>query len=267
MSVRVISAVFAASQHSGTDLVMLLALADVSDDDDRSYPAVATLARKCRIQPRNANYVIKALQASGELRVLQNEGPRGTNLYRIMLAQLGIAKPLQGTAALQCFAPLQCSAPPPATQCAKPLQHSADEPSLNRQEPSVTPTPSSSVAPTRKAPLIPSCPYDTILALYNEVLPTMPAARTKTESREKAMAKRWKWIFTDPKTDGTRRATTESDALAWMRSYFERAQKNDFLMGRTSRSAEHTNWRCDLDFLLSDKGLVQVIEKTVESTA
>jgi hypothetical protein len=52
-----------------------------------------------------------------------------------------------------------------------------------------------------------------------------------------------------------------------MRSYFERAQKNDFLMGRTPRSAEHTNWRCDLDFLLSDKGLVQVIEKTVESTA
>jgi hypothetical protein len=131
----------------------------------------------------------------------------------------------------------------------------------------LTPTASSSVAPTPKAPPIPSCPYDKILAIYNEVLSALPAAKTKAESRKKTMDKRWKWIFTDLKTDGTHRATTESDALAWMRSYFERAQKNDFLMGRTSRSAEHTNWRCDLDFLLSDKGLVHVIEKTVESTA
>jgi len=246
---------------------MLVALADFSDDDGRSYPAVATLARKCRMKTRNVNYLLKSLQDSGELVVSKNEGPRGPNVYRIGFDRLGMGKPLQRTAPLQCLASLQCSAPTPATHCAKPLQHSADEPSLNRQEPSVTSTPSSSVAPTPEAPPITSCPYDTILALYNEVLPTMTAARTKAESRKKAMAKRWKWIFTDPKTDGTHRATTESDALAWMRSYFERAQKNDFLMGRTSRSAEHTNWRCDLDFLLSDKGLVQVIEKTVESTA
>ena len=129
MSVRCISQVLDKSIHGGTELLMLLVLADYSDDDGNSYPAVASLARKCRMKTRNANYILKALQESGELRVLKNEGPRGTNRYRIMQASLGI-KPLQRTA------PLQHSAPNPAMECAKPLHCIADEPSLNRQEPS-----------------------------------------------------------------------------------------------------------------------------------
>ena len=140
MSVRCITQVWDKSAHTGTDLLMLLALADYSDDDGNSYPAVASLARKCRMKSRNANYVIKALQDSGELKVLKNEGPRGTNRYRIMLAQLGASKALQRVAPLQAIAPLQRIAPTPATQCAKPLQPIADEPSLNRQEPSTSKT-------------------------------------------------------------------------------------------------------------------------------
>ena len=134
MSVRCITHVLDKSVHAGTDLLMLIVLADYSDDEGNSYPAVASLARKCRMKPRNANYILKSLQESGELRVLKNEGPKGTNRYRIMLASLG-AKPLQPIAPLQRTAPLQHSAPTPATQCAKPLQPIADEPSLNRQEP------------------------------------------------------------------------------------------------------------------------------------
>jgi hypothetical protein len=140
MSVRCITQVWDKSAHSGTDLLMLLALADYSDDEGNSYPAVASLARKCRMKTRNANYVIKALQVSGELRVLQNEGPRGTNRYRIMLAQLGAVKPLQRVAPLQSLAPLQHSAPTPAMHGCLPLQPIADEPSLNRQEPSPSKT-------------------------------------------------------------------------------------------------------------------------------
>jgi len=136
MSVRSITQVFDKSIHAGTELLMLIVLADYSDDEGNSYPAVASLARKCRMKPRNANYILKSLQESGELRVLKNEGPKGTNRYRIMLSALG-TKPLQPIAPLQRTAPLQHSAPTPATQCAKPLQPIADEPSLNRQEPSV----------------------------------------------------------------------------------------------------------------------------------
>ena len=74
MSVRCITQVLDGSRHAGTDLLMLIVLADFADDEGNSYPAVATLARKCRMSSRNANYILRDLQESGELRVLKNEG-------------------------------------------------------------------------------------------------------------------------------------------------------------------------------------------------
>ena len=136
MSIAVMTTVWAGSRHSGSELLMLLALADFSDDGGNSYPAVATLARKCRMKPRNANYVLAALQASGELQVRPNGGHGGTNRYRIVLKALQAGAGVQPSAGVQGDAGLQPSAPTPATECAKPLQRSADKPSLNRQEPS-----------------------------------------------------------------------------------------------------------------------------------
>lgn len=83
--------VWAESQHAGTELLMLLAIADFADDDGNAYPAVGTLATKCRMSARNANYLLLALQASGELQVLKGQGPYGTNRYRIVLE--GVQQP------------------------------------------------------------------------------------------------------------------------------------------------------------------------------
>lgn len=51
MSIRTMARVWDQSQHSGSELLMLLALADFADDDGNSYPAVPTLAAKCRMTP------------------------------------------------------------------------------------------------------------------------------------------------------------------------------------------------------------------------
>lgn len=120
--------VWRGSQHAGTELLMLLALADHSDDDGYSYPSVSKLAKKCRMQPRNANYILKALQKGGELQVQPNKGPNGTNRYRIVLSAL------QGAAGVQSTAGVQPIAPTPAMECANPLQRTADKPSMNHQE-------------------------------------------------------------------------------------------------------------------------------------
>ncbi len=130
MSVRSITRVWERSRQSGSELLMLLAIADFADDDGQAYPAVSTLATKCRMQLRNAQYVLGALKASGELEIRPNEGPRGTNLYRITLPE-GV----QPVAPLQSIAPMQPSSRGGATQCAKGVQPIAPEPSLNRQEP------------------------------------------------------------------------------------------------------------------------------------
>lgn len=111
----------------------------------------------------------------------------------------------------------------------------------------------------------PNCPTEKIIEIYHEVLPELPAVRLKTESRVRATKKFWQWVLTSTKPGGERRAQSLDDGLAWLRDYFLRARDNDFLMGRQSRAGPHENWQCDFDFLLTEKGLKQVIEKTRET--
>lgn len=133
-------------------------------------------------------------------------------------------------------------------------------------------TPSVSHPPAKagrgKTPSVP-CPYDAIVDAYHEVLPSLPRVLLRDgktwAARQKAMREMWGWVLSSRKSDGARRAETADDALAWLRGYFSRALENDFLMGRTHRSEEHKNWRCDLDFLLTERGIKQVVERTLEA--
>jgi hypothetical protein len=112
---------------------------------------------------------------------------------------------------------------------------------------------------------LPPCKPQAMVDLYHEVLPELPAVRLMNDQRRKALSKLWRWVLTSAKSDGTRRAYDADQALTWLREYFTRASENDFLMGRTGRNGEHANWQCDLDFLLTDKGMKHVIEKTKET--
>lgn len=118
------------SRHAGTELLVLLAVADFADDDGNAYPAVPTLARKCRMTPRNANLILANLKKSGELVVKQNEGPKGTNRYLIRLST-----PEAGFTPEEFFTLKRTSATPEAG-FPKPLKRTSDEPSVNHQEPS-----------------------------------------------------------------------------------------------------------------------------------
>lgn len=144
------------SGHSGSELLMLLAIADFADDDGNAYPAVPTLAAKCRMTPRNANLILAALRASGELDIRTNEGPRGTNRYRIVMRGAGgmkPASPLKKASPLKSISPThpedhftpeaECTLKPasdtPEAGFLIPLKPASDEPSLNHQEPSEAP--------------------------------------------------------------------------------------------------------------------------------
>ena len=262
MSIAVMTEVWSRSQHSGSHLLMMLALADFSDDKGCSYPAVSTLAAKCRMKPRNANVVLAALRESKELEVRHNAGPHGVNRYRIVLSALG---GMQGVAGLQNVAgvqgnagaakecTLQGNAATPASACSKPLQPVADEPSLKRQEPSGR----------RKPAKPPACPYVEIIAAYHDALPELPRVRVlESQGRTKALDEYWAWLLSSTRADGTRRAGTASEALVWTRAFFERARGDDWVMGRAGRGPGHENWEADLEYVIGDKVRRRVIEKT-----
>lgn len=125
----------------------------------------------------------------------------------------------------------------------------------------------SSAVPTDRRPRLPSCPYDRVVALYHEVLPELPRVKVMDEERKAVIAKLWRFILTSPKSDGKPRAQDPDGGLAWLRGYFEHARANDFVMGRTARSEEHRNWKASLDYLCSNRGVKQVLEKTEEVAA
>lgn len=164
------------------------------------------------------------------------------------------AEHVQGDAEAQ---PGQCSAPGPAQPSPEPARLIPDSLfsdsliSDSKERPSVS----------SSRPTIP-CPYESIVDLYHDKLPDLPRVKLMSPSRQKAMRKWWGWILSSAKPNGERRATTADDALQWIASYFERASANDFLMGKGERTGPHKDWRADFDFLLTEKGMRQVIEKT-----
>lgn len=113
----------------------------------------------------------------------------------------------------------------------------------------------------------PLCPHSQIIELYRSALPELPGVKLMDEKRKKSMRGFWEWVLSSKKSDGTARAETVEEALTWIAAYFERVRLNDFLMGRGSKAPGHEGWRCDFDFLLTDKGKKHVIEKTAEAGA
>lgn len=107
-----------------------------------------------------------------------------------------------------------------------------------------------------------NCEYQKVIDVYHECLPELSKARLLTKARERLIKQRWNWILTSKKPDGERRATNAQEALVWFENYFNRVRDNDFLMGRVKQSNDHKNWKCDIDFLMEDRGLKHVIEKT-----
>jgi hypothetical protein len=138
--------------------------------------------------------------------------------------------------------------PNPSLTVVKPFPNQEQEQEQDKKQPS----------PAK----LPTCPYEDIVALYLELLPELPAVRVMDDDRKRGIRKRWDWVMTTKKPDGSRRAESAESAMAWFRSYFELARDNDFLMGRTKKAGEHASWKCDIDFLMTTKGLKQVLERT-----
>lgn len=88
----------------------------------------------------------------------------------------------------------------------------------------------------------------------------MPGVLLMTGPRKRAMKRRWTWIFTERKVDGSRRAGDTDQALAWLRKFFELVLEDDWLMGRVPRGKGHETWEPTIDWLLKDAGLARVVE-------
>jgi hypothetical protein len=85
------TAVWEHSRAEGSDLLVLLALADIADDDGECWPSVGYLAKKCRIDTRTVQRRIRSLEELSEVVVIRNGGKTRivgaskSNRYRITI--------------------------------------------------------------------------------------------------------------------------------------------------------------------------------------
>jgi hypothetical protein len=88
VSIEAMSWVIKHSQHGGSNLLVLLLLADHAGNDDWTcWPSVALLARECRMSDRTVQRVLRQLEASGEIASKRGAGVNGTTLYRVLGVQ------------------------------------------------------------------------------------------------------------------------------------------------------------------------------------
>lgn len=126
MSILVMSLVWSHGPEAPHQRLMMLAIADNANDRGVAWPSVATLAAKCSVQERAAQYTLQTLQHEGWLAI--EERPGRSNYYRVNLARLRDA--------VDCTPAMDCTTGG-AVDSTPGVQPVAPEPSLNHQsEPS-----------------------------------------------------------------------------------------------------------------------------------
>lgn len=84
MSIKVQSWVWENSDAKGSQLLLLLAIADHAHDDGcGAFPSVQSLAKKCRQTERNTQFLLRELEANFEIITRPQAGPHGCNIYII----------------------------------------------------------------------------------------------------------------------------------------------------------------------------------------
>jgi hypothetical protein len=83
VSIRILSRIWESGPEDRGELLVLLALADFSNDAGESWPAVASIARKARMDERSARRILRKLEASGWLTSDIGGGRHGCSRYRI----------------------------------------------------------------------------------------------------------------------------------------------------------------------------------------
>jgi hypothetical protein len=82
MSVHVSSWVWKHSKAKDHQLLVLLALADMANDEGKCWPSIKTICQRCRISERSARGAVSQASKNGELQILAQEGPNWVNVYR-----------------------------------------------------------------------------------------------------------------------------------------------------------------------------------------
>ena len=85
MSIKIMTAVWESSKASGSNLLLLLSLADHAGEDGACWPSVGRLAQRARLSVRQAQRGLQALANIGEIMIVGGGGRKKTNMFLLTL--------------------------------------------------------------------------------------------------------------------------------------------------------------------------------------
>lgn len=83
MSVKLMTQVWDSGPADPTERFVLLALADIADEDGKCWPSVGRIADRCCMSERNARRILRKLEDAGWIAIKTQPGRNQTNLYKI----------------------------------------------------------------------------------------------------------------------------------------------------------------------------------------
>lgn len=94
MSVKIMSLIWERAPYTSGSLLVLLALADWSNDDGVSWPSMERLATKARIDKRSAQRIVRQLAKDGTIKIDEGGGRGKQHRYLIQLETVTNCRPL-----------------------------------------------------------------------------------------------------------------------------------------------------------------------------
>lgn len=88
MSIKIMTEVWDEAPFKGSDLLVLLCLADFADEDGICYPAVDTIARKTRLSDRAVQLSIRYLASADWLTIEEGGKLHRPNTYQVLTARV-----------------------------------------------------------------------------------------------------------------------------------------------------------------------------------
>ena len=133
MSIKLMSWVWENATQKGSELLLLLAMADSANDTGHCWPSIDTMSRKTRLGKRYIIDLLEKLEKSGNIsreKRWDKKGDPTSNMYQVLTPYMGVvnpsAPPVEGEVVNQGSLPSE-------PQCTTLVNPSAPYPLFNRQ--------------------------------------------------------------------------------------------------------------------------------------
>lgn len=235
--------VWTAYPNGGSELLVMLALADWSDDTGRCWPSMPAIGKKVRLTEKQTRRVVHGLIQAGYLTVDLPGGGSMSSRYQISLDRLippaGGSPPMYGSPPADVPTPSHGREVTPPTGGRRTIIDTSRTVSSLSTDKSDRP---GNGAGKKKAQV----PHEEIIAAYHELLPTSPRIRDWTPARAAHLRARWN-------EDAARQN------LDYWRRLFAYVAESDFLTGRTS-SPGRKPFTASLEWLVKAENFAKVRE-------